>query len=175
MTGPSLGILNVPLGRISRKKRLVTIRQKPIITSYASAFESIAAQREKSDVVGVSCPLGSGEIVKPRQTRKTDQAYVDSISPSVLVQFPVIRLRRKSPFWGCQRLCLHLKFNLLYNEHEIVHVHHQMLNLTLLLRMAHKIQSLPVHFPVHCLVITTRDFLQPAYATHSCVPHQSTL
>lgn len=176
MTGPSLGILKVPLGRISRKNRLVTIRQKPIITSYASAFESIAAQREKSDVVGVSYSLGSGEIVKPRRTRKSDQAYVDSISPSVLVQFPVIRLRRKSPFWGRQRLCLLLKFNLLYNKHEgIVHVHRQMLNLTILLRMTHKIQGLPVHFRVHCLVITTRNLLQPAYATHSCVPHQSTL
>ena len=58
MTGPSLGILKVPRGRISRKKRLVTTRQKAIITSYASAFESIAAQPEKQDVVGIS--LGNG-------------------------------------------------------------------------------------------------------------------
>lgn len=59
MTGPSLGILKVPLGRISRKKMLVTARQNAIIRSYASAFESIAAQPEKAEVVGVS--LGSGE------------------------------------------------------------------------------------------------------------------
>ena len=75
MTGPSLGILNVPLGRISRKKRLVTIRQNPIITSYASALESMAAQQEKSVVVRVSFGLwGVGKTAKPGQTRRTDVA-----------------------------------------------------------------------------------------------------
>lgn len=69
MTGPSLGILKVPLGRISRKKRLVTIRQNPIITSYASAFESIAAQQEKSVVVRVSFRLwGVGKMAKQPRT-----------------------------------------------------------------------------------------------------------
>ena len=58
MTGPSLGMLKVPLGRISRKKTLVTTRQKAIIISYASAFESIA---EKTDMVGVSLEMGSGQ------------------------------------------------------------------------------------------------------------------
>ena len=141
MTGPSLGILKVPRGRTSRKKTLVMIFHNPIITSYASAFESIAAQQEKSDVVGVSFILwGVGEKAKPGQTRRTDLACAGCISPSELVQFPtfsVIRLRRKSLFGG-QRLCPPLGTQSskltrwcsrwLYSGHEeLVHVHPQML------------------------------------------------
>ena len=141
MTGPSLGILKVPRGRTSRKKMLVMIFHNPIITSYASAFESIAAQQEKSDVVGVSFILwGVGKKAKPGRTRRTDLTCAGCISPSELVQFPTFSVRRKSPFWG-QRLCpplgtqssklAHWCSRWLCSGHEgPVYVHPQMLDFT---------------------------------------------
>src|SRR5258708_7106661 len=100
MTGPSLGILKVPRGRISRKNRLVTTRQKPIIASYASAFESIAAQLEKLDVVWVSVGNGGwpthdrhdGKHVAPSWPAQTPflPVSLSSVPPVV-----IIRLRQR--------------------------------------------------------------------------------
>ena len=118
MTGPSLGILKVPLGRISRKKMLVTTRQKAIIASYASAFESIVAQPEKADVVGGRGIFGEWGIANPRQTGRTELACADSISPSELVQCPTCsgnqtETAKLLAFWDVGwLLCLHLDLHL---------------------------------------------------------------